>query len=459
MSNRSKAYSKLEPGYQSLLRKIFGSAVDREKGPLKENEMTTSEDTMEALRKFAEKAEKIMCVPAIKGHLGGVDFYIITLTLGEVPKYIIGTDPNPDLSPTLRENRRATPARFAEIANYIIRNQDDYRFSALTCTYGKNGTNEPSKWEPADPNAPAGSAGWMLGMLTLNQQDPLIIVDGQHRLGAIEKAIDLEPELRNDSIAVVLFPYIDLRANQQLFSDLNRTAKSPTKSLNILFDYRDVTNRVVQQVVERVSVFNLNKKRRVNLELVSVAKSQTEMFTLAGVYQATDPIIKAAYRGGLVQEELKGENKLENEKGNEDEYVEFLVDAWEFIAEQFPEWGKVARDEMNITQHRQNYLHWNSGVLSSIGEFVGVAIRERATDWKEAVKTALTHLDNGNWRRDMTQWQGLVLAGEQVLPRSAVRVQLIAYLKLKAGLPLTDSDKRVLGSLNPEVQQRIGFSQ
>ena len=326
--------------------------------------MTTSENTMEALRKFAEKAEKIMRVPALKGRLGGVDFYIITLTLGEVPRYIVGTDPN--LPPKLRENRRANPARFAEIADYMICNSNDYRFSAITCTYGKDGTKEPSNWQPADPNAPAGSPGWMLGMLTLDQQDPLIIVDGQHRLGAIEKAIEIESELRNDSIAVVLFPYIELRVNQQLFSDLNRTAKPPTKSLNILFNYRDVENRVVQSVVERVSVF----KERVNVELVSVAKSPIEMFTLAGVYQATTPMIKGAYIGGLVEEELKGENKLENEKGNEDEYVEFLVDAWEFIAEQFPEWGKVARDEMNIAQHRQNYLHWNSGVLSSVGEFV-----------------------------------------------------------------------------------------
>jgi DNA sulfur modification protein DndB len=426
----------------------------------KEYEMTTNDNTTDTLRKFAESAKKIMRVPALKGHLGGVDFFIITLTLGEVPRYIVGTDPNPDLSPKLRENRRAIPARFAEIANYMIRNQNDYRFSAITCTYGKNDTKDPSnwkdpsKWEPADPNATPGSPGWMLGMLTLNQQDPLIIVDGQHRLGAIKQAIELEPELRNDSIAVVLFPYIDLRANQQLFSDLNRTAKPPTKSLNILFDYRDVTNRVVQQVVNKVSVF----EGRVNLELTSVAKSPTEMFTLAGVYQATDPMIKAAYIGELVKEELKGENKLTNEKGNEDEYVEFLVDAWEFIAEQFPEWGKVANGEMNIAQHRQNYLHWNSGVLSSIGEFIGFAMRERGTDWKDIVKTALTHPDNGNWRRNMTQWQGLVLAGEQVLPRSAVRVQLIAYLKLKASLPLTDSDNRVLASLNPEVQQRIGFS-
>jgi DNA sulfur modification protein DndB len=412
-----------------------------------EYEMTIDDNTMDSLRKFAESAKKIMRVPALKGRLGGVDFYIITLTLAEVPRYIVGTDPNPDLSPKLRENRRATPARFAEIADYIVRNPNDYRFSAITCTYGKNGTNNPDKWEPADPDAPPGSPGWMLGMLTLNQQDPLIIVDGQHRLGAIEKAIDIEPELRNDSIAVVLFPYIDLRANQQLFSDLNRTAKPPTKSLNILFDYRDITNRVVQKVVEKVSVF----KKRVNLELVSVAKSPNEMFTLAGVYQASDPMITGAFKGGLLQKELSKENN------NEDEYANFLADAWEFIAEQFPEWGKVTRGEMNIAQERQNYLHWNSGVLSSVGEFIGIVMRKRTTDWKKTVKTALTHPDNENWRRDMPQWQGLVLAGDQVLPRSAVRIQLIAYLKLKVGLPLTDSEKKALSQLDPAVQKKIGF--
>jgi len=415
--------------------------------------MTTSENTMEALRKFAEKAKKIMKVPALKGHLGGVDFFIITLTLAEVPRYIVGTDPNPDLSPTLRENRRANPARFKQIADYVVRNQNDYRFSAITCTYGKNGDNEPTDWEPFNPDAPVGSTGWALGILTLNQDDPLIIVDGQHRLGGIEKAIDLEPELRNDSIAVVLFPYIDLRANQQLFSDLNRTQKPPTKSLNILFDYRDVKNRVVQEVAQRVSVL----KNRVNMELASVAKSPTEMFTLAGVYQATTPMIKAAYIGGLMEEELKGEDKSENEKGNEDEYVEFLVDAWEFIAEQFPEWGKVASGEMNIAQQRQNYLHWNSGIVSSIGEFVGVAMRECGAGWKNAVKTALTHPDNGNWRRDMDQWQGIVTAGKQVLPRSAVRFQLVTYLKVKAGLELTEGEKEILATLDPEVQQKIGF--
>ncbi len=405
----------------------------------------TVDNITETLRDFTESARKIMRVPALKGHLGGVDFYLITLTLGEVPRYIIGTDPN--LSPDLRENRKARPERFAEIADYIIKNPDNYRFSALTCTYGKNGTSEPVKWEPADPNASEGSPGWMLGMLTLNQQDPLIIVDGQHRLGAIREATERDPDLRNDSIAIVLFPYSNIDTAQQLFSDLNRTAKKTSKSLDVFFNRRDIVNRVVQAMVTKVSVF----KERVDVENISVAKSPIKVFALAGIYQASEPMIKAATIGGLVQDELSQENQ------NENEYVKFLVDAWEFIANQFPEWGKVARDEMNILQERPRYLHWNSGIVSSIGEFVGVAMKERGPDWKDVVKTALTHPDNANWRREVPQWQGLVLVGTQVLPRSAVRIQLIAYLKLKGKLLLTDRDKEVLASLAPDAQQRIGF--
>ena len=405
----------------------------------------TTDNVTETLRDFAESAKKIMRVPALKGHLGGVDFYTITLTLGEVPRYIIGTDPN--LPPQLRENRRASPQRFKEIAKYMVGNLDDYRFSAITCTYGKKGTTEPPNWEPADPDAPEGAPGWMLGMLTLNQDDPLIIVDGQHRLGAIEEAIKMEPELRNESIAVVLFPYIDLSVNQQLFSDLNRTVKKTSKSLDVFFDRRDIVNRVVQKVVERIPVF----QDRVDVENISVAKSPSKVFTLAGVYQATKPMIKGALKGGLFQEELSQEND------NEDKYADFLVDAWEFIAQQFPEWGEVATGTMNILQERPNYLHWNSGVLSSIGEFVGIAMEQRGANWKDTVKTALSHPDNGRWRRDMSQWQGIVLAGEQVLPRSAVRIQLVAYLKLKGTLPLTKRDRSVLESFSPEVQQRIGY--
>jgi len=372
--------------------------------------MTTGDNITEKLRDFAASTGEVMKVPALKGRHGGVDFFVITLAFSKLSRYIEVTDPN------------------------------------LT-TELKDGTKKPLDWRPADPDAPEGSPAWMIGELTLDQGDPLIIIDGQHRLGAIKEAISKDPDLRNESIPIVLFPYLDIEAAQQLFSDLNRTVKKTSKSLDVFFDRRDIVNRVVQKVVDKVSVFH----ERVDVENISVAKSPDKVFTLAGVYQATKPMIKGAHKGKLVQQELKREND------NEDEYANFLADAWEFISEQFPEWGKVASDEISIAQHRHEYLHWNSGVVSSIGEFVGVAMRQRGTNWKDAVKTALTHPDNGDWRRDMDQWQGIITAGKQVLPRSAVRFQLVAYLKVKAGLALTEGEKEILVTLDPDVQQKIGF--
>ena len=409
----------------------------------------STNDMTETLQEFAASTREVMKVPAFKGRLGGVEYYVIMLSFSKLARYIEATDPN--LPTKLREERKPQRQRYAQIARYILNNPEDYRFSALTCTFGKNGTEKPLNWRAARPDEPYGSPGWAIGELTLDQGDPLIIVDGQHRLGAIKEAIankEADPELRNESIPIVLFPYISLEDNQQLFSDLNRNVKKTSKSLDVFFDRRDIVNRVVQKVVEKVSVFG---EERVDVENVSVAKSPTMVFALAGVYQATKPIIKGAFKGGLLQKELDKENN------NEDEYASFLSDVWEFIAEQFPEWGKVARGEMNIAQERQNYLHWNSGVLSSIGEFVGVAMGQLGTGWRDAVKTALTHPDNGNWQRDPKYWGGIILAGDQVLPRSAVRFQLVTYLKVKAGLEHTEREGKFLASLSPELQQKIGF--
>ena len=168
--------------------------------------MTTSDNITEKLREFVASTGEVMKVPALKGRHGGVDFFMITLAFSKLPRYIEVTDPN--LPTKLRENRKARPGRYAEIASYIINNPEDYRFSALTCTYGKDGTKKPLDWRAADPDAPEGSPGQMIGELTLDQGDPLIIIDGQHRLGALKEAISKDPELRNESIAIVLFPYL-----------------------------------------------------------------------------------------------------------------------------------------------------------------------------------------------------------------------------------------------------------
>lgn len=358
-------------------------------------------------------AEPRMSIPALKGRLGGVDYFVITLPYGALTRYVVPTDPN-ITDPRMRENRRPSPARYRVIAQYILSNPGDYRFSALTCTYGRSGTTRPIDWNPSTESGP----GANLGVLTLSQNDPLVIVDGQHRLGAIQEAIDRDPSLRDESIPVVLFPYISIDHAQQLFSDLNRNAKKTTKSLDILFDHRDLVNQVVQRIVLEVPFFG----DRVNLEDASVPLQSSQVFTLAGIYQATKPVLDALHEtGGLP---VLSADAM-------DEYVARLAEFWRVVGECFPEWGKVAAGEIDIRQTRGLYLHWNSGVLSAVGEFAAGLVREDPSDWEWRLRATLNHPDNARWTRSSEHWQGIATAGTMVLPRSSLRVQLIEYLREK----------------------------
>ena len=375
----------------------------------------------------------LMAVPALKGHMGGVDYYVITLPFSVMSRYVTTTDRN--LPAQQRENRTPRESRFKAISKYIRDNPETYRFSSITCTYGKDGTKKPIDWDPVTKEGDLAN----IGVLTIDQRDPLIIVDGQHRFKGIEKAIEAEPELGDEMISIVLFPYKDLRSAQQLFSDLNRNAKKTTKSLDILFDRRDIYNRVLQQLVNKVSVF----RNHVNLEDAGIPAQSSDVFTLSGIYQATDPIIKAINEASFISEELTnvpGVDTADLEK----RYADFLADVWEFIAAQFPEWSKAVNGELDIRVVRSKYLHWNSGVISAVGQVVASAMKEKGKDWRKAMKTALGHPDNLGWRRAESHWQGLVTAGTLVLPRSVVAPQLRAYLKKLAGLTLTEGDKENL---------------
>ncbi len=384
-------------------------------------------------------AAMTMTVPALKGKMGGVDYYVITMPFGLATRYLKTADKDKNLPPKERENRKVTPQRFAQIAKYIRDNRDDYRFSALTCTFDTSKTEKLFNWEPAPQNA-------FIGMLTLDQRNRFLIVDGQHRFGAIKKVVDENPELdlEDERITVVLFPYLSIKHAQQLFSDLNRNAKKTTASLDILFDHRDISNRVVQKLIDQVSVF----KGRINLEDASVPRQSKEMLTIATVYQATKPITGAACEAGLLNEELgEIDSNTDEPKDNADLYVSFLTEVWEFIAKQLPEWGKVAAGIENIVDIRSEYLHWNSGVISSIGEFVAEAMRQLGDDWQSAVEKALTHPSTHGWRRDANEWQGIITAATQVMPRSLVRPSLKSYLKKLSDLSLSDADQRQLDAI------------
>jgi DGQHR domain-containing protein len=105
----------------------------------------------------------------------------------------------------------------------------------------------------------------MVASLTLepHKSSKIAIVnnDGQHRMAAIVEALKQNPMLANETISVVFFPFQDLDRMQQMFSDLNRTVKVTSKSLNILYDHKDLLGQLVLESDE-LGLWLVGKFRR-----------------------------------------------------------------------------------------------------------------------------------------------------------------------------------------------------
>src|SRR5205823_2679944 len=135
-----------------------------------------------------------------------------------------------ELVPEVRAQRILNRSRVPEIARYIVQNQKDYVFSAITASIDAEVSFEP---------VGTGAEGSRVGILHIPMAAKFIINDGQHRRAAIEMALRERTDIGDETIAVVFFLDVGLERCQQMFADLNRYAIRPSKSLGVLYDHRD----------------------------------------------------------------------------------------------------------------------------------------------------------------------------------------------------------------------------
>lgn len=339
--------------------------------------------------------------------MGSREYYVAMVKMGVVTKLFQFRDWG-ELPPEHRAQRVLQKNRVPEIASYITDNPDDYVFSALTASYKGD-----ASFKPFGKNSD-------IGELEISLEDELIINDGQHRRAAIEEAIRQNAAIENHAIAVVLFPYEDLDRVQQIFSDLNRTAKTTSKSLNILFNHRDDAAQVTLAVTEGVAVF----QDLIEKDKQSLSQRSPKLFTLAALHDATIALL------GSVSPETKEEKQA------------IAVDFWTAVAEQFPQWGRCSSKtgDLKARDIRMEYIHCQSVVLWAIGATGRDLLMRHPKDWKNVLKK-LKEID---WRRTNIDWQRIAMIGTQVINRRTNREDTAAFLKTKLGLPLTPNEERSL---------------
>src|SRR5437868_1042866 len=183
--------------------------------------------------------------PAIRGIQAGREYYVSMCPLRLIPRIFLFDDD--ELRPELRAQRFLNKARVPEIARYLLGRSKNYTFSALTASIDGKVRFEPIGSEEAERS---------VGQLRIPMSAKFVINDGQHRQAGIKAALCENPELGDETIAVVFFLDVGLKRCQQMFADLNRHAIRPTPSLGLLYDHRDEGASLAKEVMERVPVFN-----------------------------------------------------------------------------------------------------------------------------------------------------------------------------------------------------------
>ena len=353
---------------------------------------------------------------AIRGIQAGREFYVAMCPLKIIPKLFVFTEF--DLPPELRAQRTLRKSRIPALRNYILNNPKDYIFSSLTASV--DGT---MKFEAA----PSLGEGGKLGRLYVSMESRLLINDGQHRRQAIEEALKENSDLGHEMISVVFFEDKGLIRSQQMFSDLNKNAVKPTKSLNLLYDHRDKFAKFIVVISNELEIFS----GRVELEKTAISNRSIKFFTLNGIADATRKFLG-----------IKGTKISVDERSKVKEF-------WDGIAKNIPEWRLLVQKRVTASELRKEYVHSHTNLLNALGIVGNVLLNEYPSGWKQK----LTSLQDVNWSRTNPDWEGkLLLKGRMLKNKLGIELAANTILK-KCGIPI--SDER-LGYENMEyVREKI----
>ena len=351
-----------------------------------------------------ETGTEVYGFDAIRGVQAGREFYVAMCPLNIIPKLFVFNDHA--LPAEIRAQRTLRETRIPKITNYIINNPKDYLFSSLTASVDGKMRFSPS---------PALGEEGKLGRLYISMNSKLLINDGQHRRKAIEEALKIMPELGNDAISVVFFGDKGLKRSQQMFADLNKHAVKPTTSLGILYDHRDAYSTFIVKLANEVEMF----RDRVELEKTSISNRSTKFLTLSGISEATKHLLS------------------NNTKMISEEQEKFVVEYWNEVARNIPEWNLLLEKKVSAGELRKNFVHSHSNLLSTLGIIGAFLLKNYPNEWKEKLKG----LRKIGWSRNDKMWEGrLVIDGKML--KTNIGMELAANAILNSlEIPL-DEERR-----------------
>lgn len=381
-----------------------------------------------------------MTVAAMKGKLGNADYFILAMKAGHlarqatIPSEMEGWD---NVTMEEREQREINYNRVKkQIAPYLAKDKDRF-FGAIILTAENF---DPNNFEPLSAVVTKGlpklyeTEATRMGFLTFTGGEVLIPLDGQHRIKAIQFALDGKDEkskpianmrpctaLADEDITVMIVPY-DHKKSRKIFTRVNRYAKPTSSADNLMIDDEDYIAISARKMADFVNYMDgegsadlvktkgnaLNDKEAFFTTLATIAECNRRILGGHFPEPVTKPFIVDEDRQDLFSKKIQEVWKCVIESPAMEEFSDMLADKTES--------GDDRRREI-----RRDYLLGKPVPQVCLFEaFVRLVV---SNDFSS--QAAIERLNKIDWRKNAKLWDRLLISGDKIIPTSAQKASLV----------------------------------
>ena len=248
-------------------------------------------------------------VPAIKGRMGEMDYYLLTLKASSLAYYV--RTPNSlkgwdNLSLEEQYQRDINLNRVKnQLAPYWAENPSHFFGSIIVTPANFSGNNIADHFEPIGEVAKTLPKAYKtpaqgIGFLEIPGEIILVPLDGQHRVKAIQLAIDgkdtdekeidgfdAKPKLGSEDISVILVD-VDTTKARSIFTHVNRYAKPTSAGQNYITSDDDILAVIARKIVN-----DMISARLVKYTTNTLTPKDRHFTTLSTIYNCMDAIAKS----------------------------------------------------------------------------------------------------------------------------------------------------------------------
>ncbi len=285
-----------------------------------------------------------MKIPAIRGEIGSTVYYNANLTFEQVSEIVKRVDSELHTSTSLKEEiQRSLSNNYIKIKQYILDHSDHFFNSLVLAVYDGQPEWTEIRYELEEE--------WFhnVGVLSLNGEEKIFPVDGQHRVEGIKAALREKPELALETISVILIGHKNtpegMEKSRRIFSTLNRYAKPVRLGDIIALDEDDVVAIVTRMLLESYPLFMEDRIKASNSK--SIPPTDKKAFTtLMTLYECHLELYKYyKYNGDISNGRLRDDLRKRPDDEVINGFQEFLMDFWNAFKSIFPEVEAFKRDE------------------------------------------------------------------------------------------------------------------